>query len=420
VAFSNTDRKRRSCRIAILAANYWPEPTGSAPVIAELARFLQQREFLVQVATAMPYYPQWKIWPEYRGKLWSNERADGVRIFRSWHLLLPGSSAVSRILHELTLALTSVPNILRVLFGARAAYIVSPELTYAFVSLTLAWVCRVRRVLIVHDVMPDTAIDTGLLRNRIVISFSRWLARRAYSLADEVHTLGHGMRRRIQLHLRKPEKVRVVPITIDPDELRPIPHERNLFRSRYVRAGVFAVLHTGNMGKKQGLDLIVRTAQRFNGDETIHFFVFGDGAERESFLDGCKAAKLRNVTHAPPQERALLPHMLSGADVVLVSQLPEVVDIVVPSKLITAMGAGAMIVAACHPDSETASLLRESGAGIIVMAGDDAALTQQLMRVRSGVVDVSRFRANARKFAVDHFDRRVVYRGIVESLLVKR
>src|SRR3989454_2808998 len=53
-----------------------------------------------------------------------------------------------------------------------------------------------------------------------------------------------------------------------------------------------------------------------------------------------------NVSHHPLQERSLLSHVLSGADVVLVSQLAEVVDIVVPSKLVTAMGAGAMIVAA--------------------------------------------------------------------------
>ena len=71
--------------------------------------------------------------------------------------------------------------------------------------------------------------------------------------------------------------------------------------------------------------------------------MFGDGAVRTDFLRRRDQLHLKNVSHYPLQERALLPHMLNGADAVLVSQLAEVVDIVVPSKLVTAMGAGAII-----------------------------------------------------------------------------
>ena len=55
---------------------------------------------------------------------------------------------------------------------------------------------------------------------------------------------------------------------------------------------------------------------------------------------------LENVSHYPLQSRSFLAHMLSGADIVVVSQVAEVIDIVVPSKLLTAMASGAMIVAA--------------------------------------------------------------------------
>jgi colanic acid biosynthesis glycosyl transferase WcaI len=105
--------------------------------------------------------------------------------------------------------------------------------------------------------------------------------------------------------------------------------------------------------------------------------------------------------------------MLSGADMVLISQLPELVDIVVPSKLLTALGAGAMIVAACASDSETARLVRESGGGLLVPASDDEALAGVMMRLRVGQVDTTRLRRQAREFAVQRFDRNAIYGALL-------
>jgi glycosyltransferase involved in cell wall biosynthesis len=149
----------------------------------------------------------------------------------------------------------------------------------------------------------------------------------------------------------------------------------------------------------------------------VHFYVFGDGAAKEDFLRHRAELGLANVSHYPLQERRMLPHMLSGADAVLVSQLPQVVDIVLPSKLITALGAGAMILAACAGNSETARIVEQSHGGIFVPAGDDAALAEQIQRIRSGKVDVNVYRARARKFAQKVFDRDVVYGPLVSELM---
>jgi hypothetical protein len=108
--------------------------------------------------------------------------------------------------------------------------------------------------------------------------------------------------------------------------------------------------------------------------------------------------------------------MLSGADLVLVSQVAAVVDIVVPSKLITSFGAGAMIIAACAPDSEAARLIADSGGGITIGAGDDAALVTTIRRLQSGGVDSAAYRRRARAFALSRFERRAVYGPVVARL----
>jgi colanic acid biosynthesis glycosyl transferase WcaI len=403
--------------VAIITTYFWPEQTGISQTVGEFAAFLTQRGMDVRVATAMPYYPQWQIWPDYRGAIWRTEQREGMTIYRSWHLVSPTPSTLTRVLHEATLSLFAIPNLIRALRRADVAYIVSPALLCALTGLIVATAFRVRRVLVVKDVMPDAAVELGMLRSPLMISASRWLARRAYALASEIQTLAEGMRRRIARETREATKVRIVPDTIDVRELEPVPSGQNEFRRRFVSDGAFAVLHTGNIGKKQDLDLLLRAAGRLRDESGIHFYVFGDGAMKGHFLQRLADLGLENVSHYPLQERWMLRHMLSGADVVLVSQRAEVVDIVMPSKLITALGAGAMIVASCAADSESARVVREGGGGIVTSPGDDEALVQLLLRIRRGEVNTEQYRERARSYASRRFDREAVYGPIADALI---
>jgi colanic acid biosynthesis glycosyl transferase WcaI len=365
----------------------------------------------------MPFYPEWRIWPRYRGRPWQREHIDGVDILRSWHFVRPNPSTATRIAHEASLSLFALPNLIRVLRGAREVYVVTPALSYAFLGSVIAALLRVRRVLVVKDVMPDAAIELGMMRNRLVIEASRALARWTYRLANEIHTLGEGMRRRIARLAGDSGKIRIVVDTVDPEELMPVPRSDNEFRRRHVPEGTFAVLHTGNMGQKQDLDLILDAAAALRSDPSFRFYVFGDGAAKARFLARKRKLGLGNVSHFPLQDRWLLRHMLCGADVVLVSQVPEVVDIVVPSKLITSMAAGAMVVVAAARMSEAARLVRECRGGITIPASDDHALVTVLRRVRDREIDTAAFRRRAREFAVRTFGREAVYGPIATRIL---
>src|SRR5437867_2605076 len=164
--------------IAVISSNYWPEPTGVSRTVTEFAEFLTRRNVHVRVATAMPYYPQWEIYPGYRRSLYRSEGRNGVTIFRAWHRVRPAPSAVGRALQEATLCLVGLPMMLRALWGARLAYVVVPALGYAFLGAFVARCLAIPVILVVKDVMPEAAVETGLLRNRAVIAVSRWLARR--------------------------------------------------------------------------------------------------------------------------------------------------------------------------------------------------------------------------------------------------
>jgi colanic acid biosynthesis glycosyl transferase WcaI len=396
-------------RAALITSNFWPERTGIGQVTTELAQYLSENGIEVRVATAMPYYPEWRIYPEYRGLLGMSEKLGDITVYRAWHHSRPAPGSVGRLAHEASLCSFSIPQIVRALRHADVTYIVSPDLSLAFTASVIARAMRVRRVVMVQDVMPDAAVELGMLRGGSTIRLAQWMARTIYDTADEIVTLGEGMRERIQRYTTHGEKISLLPNTVDGAELAPRPGLGRSFRDRFVAEGTFAVVHAGNMGRKQDLDLLLRTAELLREETDVHFYVFGDGAVKEEFLRRRDAARLDNVSCFPFQPREMLPHMLYGADALLVSQLPEVIDTVVPSKLVTAMGAGAMIVAACAPNSETARLVRRSAGGLVVPASDAGALAEVILALRNGEIDASVYRDAARAYCLAHFERSATY-----------
>ena len=78
-----------------------------------------------------------------------------------------------------------------------------------------------------------------------------------------------------------------------------------------------------------------------------------------------------------------------------------------------------MIVAACAHDSETAKLVGASVGGLLVEAGDDAALARAILSIRDGKVDTMGYRSRARAYALARFDRELVY-GPLAAEVVRR
>ena len=103
-------------RILIYGINYSPELTGIGKYTGEMGAWLAQQGHTVEVITARPYYPEWKIHAAYRGKGWHTDVIEGAIVHRS-PLYVPKSvSALRRILHEFSFVAGSLPYWLKMFF----------------------------------------------------------------------------------------------------------------------------------------------------------------------------------------------------------------------------------------------------------------------------------------------------------------
>ena len=83
-------------RILVLGINYWPEETGIAVFNTGRCEYLAAKGHDVTMVTGFPYYPRWRVAPEYRGRFVARECRNGVEIRRSW-LYVPRRVTTDRI-----------------------------------------------------------------------------------------------------------------------------------------------------------------------------------------------------------------------------------------------------------------------------------------------------------------------------------
>ena len=69
--FVNGDSSQ--CDILMIAGNYAPEETASAPLNTDVCDYLVSAGHSVSVVTTFPHYPQWKIRKEYAGRIYLRE-----------------------------------------------------------------------------------------------------------------------------------------------------------------------------------------------------------------------------------------------------------------------------------------------------------------------------------------------------------
>jgi putative colanic acid biosynthesis glycosyltransferase WcaI len=370
-------------KILFLSINYWPEQAGIGPVNTWRCEYLAAQGHDVTMCTSFPYYPEWRVAEGYRGRLLQRERRNGVEILRSWMWVPRRPSPVRRMVFEASFLASTL---MRALVSRKPdlIYVVSPPLGLAVTARVLSRLWRVPYVFDVMDLQPDAAADLGMLRQGRLVRMLYALERMAYRHAALVTTLTEGMRQKIIGKGIAQEKMKLFPARADERlfGLREMP-AGSAFRAEFGLEDKFLVIHSGNMGVKQGLDVVLHAAKVTEAETDISYLIVGDGAAREELQRKAEAMGLENVRFLPLLPPAMFTEMLAAAGVALITQQKTVSDIVFPSKTVTLLAAGCPVIASVNRESEIARVMAESGGGSVVLPEDPAALANEIRALRA-------------------------------------
>ncbi|WP_456280753.1 glycosyltransferase WbuB [Cupriavidus sp. JZ107] len=391
-------------KILLYCLNYSPELTGIGKYTGEQARWFAARGHEVRVITAPPYYPAWRVGAGYRAWQYRREQHDGVQVWRAPLWVPSRPSGLKRVLHLASFAASSLPCLLaQWRWRPDVVMVVEPPLLCSPAALLLGRWTGAKTWLHVQDYEVDAAFALGLLKQPLLRKLACALERHAMAAFDRVSTISEAMLRLARDKGAPEARTQLLPNWVDLRAIRP--GRGSLYRRRLgIPADATVALYSGNMGNKQGLEVLAQAARQLRDRPDIWFVLCGDGAGRAALEQAC--AGLPQVRFLPLQPASRFPALLAAADLHLLPQRADAADLVLPSKLAGMLASGRAVIATAHAGTELARLVARCGR--VVAPGDGLALAAAIEQLAADPATRDTLGAAGRAWAERHLDRDAV------------
>ena len=347
---------RLSNKITFIGLNFHPEDTAIGLYSSQWVQHLEAHDFDVSVITAFPYYPQWEIREEYKKKArFLREEKGKTKIFRYKQYVPRKPTFFKRILHIIDFTIGSFLNLYKI---KESNLVISVVPFTSAVFLGYIQKKRFKAPLWIHiqDFEIDAALQSGL-SNKLNVVFSmllkleKWL----FSKANIASTISINMLSKLEAKTNT--QTFFLPNWIDGESINPDKASQH----KYVSSKKKKLLYSGSIGDKQDWQAFLQFCEGLN-DKKYEVIVVGDGSKRAWLQKQINNISL--VTWYPPVKSDELSNLLCGADLHLLFQKTDILDTVMPSKILGMMASGKPSLVIGNKDSEVKQIFEISNGGL--------------------------------------------------------
>ena len=398
-------------KILILTLVYGPDTVSTANMMTDIAVGLQSAGHDVTVLTTVPHYnpaPEIRRDRRYTASLLRplvESSEHGVRVLRVY-MPLKGQRIWRRVAdYVLFQTLTLIVALLKVR-RPDVVFVTSPPITLGLSGIAIAKLFRARFVYDVRELWPDAPVRMGMFRSRPTLATIEAIERLVYRSASGISCIARSFISTLASRGVPNEKLFFTPNFVDLSHIRP-GSKRNPFSIEHGVADQFVVLYAGNIGLTQGLEILIDVSRLLSAEADVVFLVVGDGATLPKLREAVQASGVTNIHFVPYQPAAQVSDVYASADVCISPLKAGFAYDTVPSKIYTAMAAARPVLASAEDDTETAILLRESGAGVCVAPESAEALAGALRTLRQSA-QRDQMGAKGRKWIEDWYSKESV------------
>lgn len=398
-------------RILILGINYAPEMISIAVYTTGLAEHLAKEGHTVEVITALPYFPAWRVFDGWRGLMWRRDPPKpGLRVTHCPLYVPTKPTGPRRVLHHVSFAVSALPVTLwsALRRPPDIVFVLAPSMISAPVGCLAAWVSRAKSWLHIQDFEVEAAFATGLLQEksrsgRMALAFEAWVLRRF----DRVSSISGPMVAKLSAKGVPARHTTELRNWADLGRIRPLTAPSPL-RAEFGITTPFVALYSGNLANKQGLEILPEIARLLAHRTELTLVVCGEGPMRAKLIE--HAAGQKNIRFFPLQPVEKLNDLMGLADVHLLPQIAGAADLLLPSKLTNILASGRPVLATT--DAGTALGEEVQGAGLLTPPGDAIAAARNLERLLDDADLRTALGIEARRRALERWDMSAILQSL--------
>jgi colanic acid biosynthesis glycosyl transferase WcaI len=400
----------------LYSINYSPELTGIGKYNGELSPAMSRAGLDMHVVTAPPYYPEWVINESFHNRYTVANDENGVTIYRC-PLYVPAKvTTLKRLVHLSSFAITSAFRLFS-LWRVKpdVLFLVQPTLFCAPFALLFCKLRGTKSILHVQDYEIDAMFGLGLGQSGFIKKMVKGIERWLMSKFDVVSSISYSMLDNARKKGVPEDKLLFFPNWADTNFVHPDVDSSALRAEWGFAEEDKIVLYSGNLGQKQGLEIVIDAALAFKDQPHVKFVIIGSGAYRDTLEQMALDKGISNIQFKPLQPWELVPQILVMADVHLVVQKKGVADAVLPSKLTNILAAGGHALVTAEQNTELGKISAlYPGIYQLVEPEDPAAFIQGLATLLS--TDTKTTNQLARHYAVENINKDKVIQRFIQNL----
>jgi colanic acid biosynthesis glycosyl transferase WcaI len=360
-------------RITIIGINYYPEDTAIGLYTSQLASYYNTHGFDVSIVTGFPYYPAWEITSEYQSKkTFYKEIIDGITIYRYKQYVPKNPTFIKRIIHLLDFSFGTLINLFKIKETDVVLCIV-PFIGTVFLGKILSRIKKAKLWVHVQDFEFDAVSESNIVENKmnksLFFRFLFWIEKKLLNSANLVSTISTSMLLKLDHKITANTQTKLLPNWVDLDFINPNNYKRHV----YLESLKFKILYSGNIGEKQDWDFFLKFAKLLEKEVDIEIILVGTGSKKEWLVKQLEVTK--NIKLYSPVAYAALSDLLCSADLHILFQKKDVIDTVMPSKILAMMASQRPSLITGNLKSEVASIISKSNAGKYI----DATNTKEIL-----------------------------------------
>ncbi|MBI9061373.1 MAG: glycosyltransferase family 4 protein [Marinilabiliaceae bacterium] len=350
-------------RILLLSQYFRPEMGAPQNRLFEMLGGFKQEGVDIAVVTAMPNYPEGRVFDKYRGKFTILENLDGMLVKRFWLYASNSKRALPRIISMLSFSFTALFSFVFCRrFKPDILIVESPPLTLALTGCLLAFMCNCKLVTNVADLWPLSAVELGVISKGRIYTVLERMERCIYNRSAAVLGQSQEIVEYVQEHTSSHVYLFRNGVDYQRFEAAPVVETAEKNRCR-------KIIYAGLLGVAQRIKEICESIN-FT-DYGLEFHIFGAGPEREEVIEFLNENPDRGIKYKGVLSLEEVPGVLKQYDGALIP-LTRMIFGAVPSKIYEAMAAELPIL--FSGDGEGARIIQTNNIGWVNKAGDMSGL----------------------------------------------
>lgn len=385
-------------KVVFLNRFFYPDHSATAQILSDLVQNLDVSGCEIHVVTSQMLYDK----PEV--VLPANEKWGKIFIHRCYTTRFGRKNLLGRLIDYVSFYVSSF---ICLLFLVGRNDIVVAKTDPPMISVLANIVTILKRAVLINwlqDLFPEVGKELKVagfdgIKYSIAKSIRDWSLRNAkYNVA-----IGQIMANKIDAIVGSQTKAEVIDNWVVGQKMKPVRKEDNALRQEWGLSGKFVVGYSGNLGRAHDIETLYSAMLALKDSQEIVFLFVGGGAGYDEIQARVKENGLANVLFKPYQPSESLAYSLSLPDVHIISLIPDLEGLIVPSKFYGVISVARPIIFIGNEQGELGSILKQNDCGIAVPLGDQLSLVEAIIRLKESNKECDVMSQNALRLYNDKY-----------------